>query len=85
MSNQAPETRVFFDLPLIGSVGAGPEAAKLIGGRYLGIPHEDYPDLFDLFEVGEDGEPIGDRVAQIPAPEVAELIRRAQEEANLNQ
>lgn len=82
MSDRTPESRVFFDLPLSGSVATGCEAAKPIVGRYLGVQREDDPDLFDLFEIGEDGEPTGDRVAQIPAPEVAKFIRQTQEAAN---
>ena len=79
MAQLEQQVRICFEIPGPAAVMTGTETAKLTPTHYAGV-QDDESDSFNLFEVGAEGEPIGEPVGRIFAPEVAEQIRLMQQD-----
>lgn len=59
MTERDAETRVMYDFKSPVVLMAGLEKARLLIGRYIGIPSADGADIFDLYRMDGAGEPTG--------------------------
>lgn len=53
------ETRIKYEFKSGVVVATGPEQARVLVGTYVGVPNAEAPDVYDLYRMDADGEPIG--------------------------
>lgn len=54
------ETRIRYDFRTGMAIGTGPETARVLIGTYVGLPNGEERDVFDLYRMDDDGEPVGE-------------------------
>lgn len=65
MTERNLETRIMYDFKSPVAFAAAPEEARVLIGRYVGMPSADGPDIFDLYRMDGAGGPIGERQGQM--------------------
>lgn len=60
-------TWVKFEFKEPFSMAIGPGEARVLHGTYVGLPSEDEADVYDLFRMDLDGEPIGESQGRMGA------------------
>jgi hypothetical protein len=73
------ETRIRYDFKTGIAIGTGPETARVLIGSYVGLPNGEEPDVFDLYRMDDDGEPVGERQGQMRST-ISEVTVAAEKE-----
>ncbi|RYY22778.1 MAG: hypothetical protein EOP62_22350 [Sphingomonadales bacterium] len=56
------------------AIAITPDEARVLIGKYAGLPSDDEPDIYDLFRLGADGEAVGECQGQLHATIVDKVL-----------
>jgi hypothetical protein len=59
------EIRIRYDFKTAVAIGTSLETARVLNGTYVGLPSREEPDVFDLYRMDDDGEPVGECQGQM--------------------